>query len=122
MSSFVPIYAIDFDGTLCESAWPWIGAPNKKLIEHLIKRQKEGAKLILWTCRSEERLQEAVDWCVDQGLVFDAVNDNLPENIEKYGNNPRKVYATCYIDDLAVDKERYGIPFHAEPDPDVVLF
>ena len=22
MSSFVPIYAVDFDGTLCESKWP----------------------------------------------------------------------------------------------------
>lgn len=34
MSSFVPIYAVDFDGTLCESKWPGIGAPNKKLIQH----------------------------------------------------------------------------------------
>ena len=25
MSSFVPIYAVDFDGTLCESKWPGIG-------------------------------------------------------------------------------------------------
>lgn len=114
MSSFVPIYAVDFDGTLCESTWPEIGAPNKKLIEHLIKRQREGAKIILWTCRIEERLQEAVDWCAEHGLIFGAVNDNLPENIEKYGNNPRKVYATCYIDDLAVDKEKYNIPFHEE--------
>lgn len=114
MSSYVPIYAVDFDGTLCESQWPGIGAPNTKLIEHLIKRQKEGAKIILWTCRIEERLQEAVDWCAERGLVFDAVNDNLPENVEKYGNNCRKIWATCYIDDLAVDKEKYGLPFHPE--------
>lgn len=105
MSSFVPIYAVDFDGTLCESKWPGIGAPNKKLIQHLIQRRTEGAKVILWTCRVEEHLKEAVDWCSKFGLEFDAVNDNLPENVEKYGNNPRKVYATCYIDDLAVDKE-----------------
>lgn len=104
MSSFVPIYAVDFDGTLCESKWPGIGAPNKKLIQHLIQRRTEGAKVILWTCRVEEHLKEAVDWCSKFGLEFDAVNDNLPENVEKYGNNPRKVYATCYIDDLAVDK------------------
>ena len=61
-----------------------------------------------------ERLQEAVEWCEVHGLVFDAVNDNLPENIEKYGNNCRKVWATCYIDDLAVDKKKYGLPFHAD--------
>lgn len=122
MSSSVPIYAVDFDGTLCESKWPGIGAPNIKLIQHLIRKQKEGAKIILWTCRIGERLQEAVDWCADLGLVFDAVNDNLPENIEKYGNNPRKIWATCYIDDLAVDKEKYHIPFHAETKVDYSKF
>jgi len=58
MSSFVPIYAVDFDGTLCESKWPGIGAPNKKLIQHLIQRRTEGAKVILWTCRVEEHLKE----------------------------------------------------------------
>lgn len=110
MSSFVPIYAVDFDGTLCESKWPGIGAPNKKLIQHLVQRRTEGAKVILWTCRVEEHLKEAVDWCSKFGLEFDAVNDNLPENVEKYGNNPRKVYATCYIDDLAVDKRKYDLP------------
>jgi hypothetical protein len=112
LSEFVPIYAVDFDGTLCESQWPGIGAPNIKLIEHLIKRRSQGAKLILWTCRVDERLQESIDWCKEHGLEFDAVNDNLPEMIEKYGNNTRKILATCYIDDLAVDKEKYGIPFH----------
>ena len=68
MSSFVPIYAVDFDGTLCESKWPGIGAPNKKLIQHLIQRRTEGAKVILWTCRVEEHLKEAVDWCSKFGL------------------------------------------------------
>ena len=111
MSTSVPIYAVDFDGTLCESQWPGIGAPNMKLIQHLIQRRQEGCKVILWTCRIEDRLQEAVEWCKQHGLQFDAVNDNLPENIEKYGSNCRKVYATCYIDDLAMDKEKYGLPY-----------
>ena len=122
MSSFVPIYAVDFDGTLCESKWPGIGAPNKKLIQHLVQRRAEGAKVILWTCRVEEHLKEAVDWCGKFGLEFDAVNDNLPENIEKYGNNPRKVYATCYIDDLAVDKNKYDLPFHTDEEIDYSKF
>lgn len=111
MSDYITIYAVDFDGTLCESVWPGIGEPNTKLIEHLIKRRKEGAKLILWTCRVGEKLQEAVEWCKDHGLEFDAVNDNIPEMIACHGNNCRKVFATCYIDDLAVDKEKYGLPF-----------
>ncbi len=114
MSSNVPIYAVDFDGTLCESKWPEIGAPNTKLIEWLKQRQSEGAKVILWTCRIEDRLKEAVDWCAEHGLMFDAVNDNLPENIEKYGNNCRKIWATCYIDDLSADKEAFNLPFRTD--------
>lgn len=122
MSSSVPIYAVDFDGTLCESKWPGIGAPNKKLIQQLIQRREEGAKLILWTCRIDEKLQEAVDWCKKFGLEFDAVNDNLPENVDKYGNNTRKIWATCYIDDLTADKEKYGLPFHTEEEIDYSRF
>lgn len=114
MSTYTPIYAVDFDGTLCESQWPGIGTPNRELIEHLIRRREEGCRVILWTCRIGDRLQEAVDWCKGYGLEFDAVNDNLPENIEKYGNNPRKIYATCYIDDLAVEKGKYGLPYHGD--------
>lgn len=116
MSNHVTIYAVDFDGTLCESQWPGIGKPNRKLIEHLIERRKHGAKVILWTCLVNERLQEAIDWCKGYGLEFDAVNDNLPEVIEKYGHNSRKIRANCYIDDLSVDKLKYHLPFHAEPE------
>lgn len=122
MSSNVPIYAVDFDGTLCESKWPEIGAPNKKLIQHLIQCQAKGAKLILWTCRIDDKLQEAVEWCKKFGLEFDAINDNLPENVDIYGNNARKVWATCYIDDLASDKNKWNLPFHADEEIDYSRF
>ena len=39
------------------------------------------------------------DWCREQNLEFDAVNDNLPEIIELYGNNSRKITCDYYIDD-----------------------
>lgn len=71
------IYAVDFDRTLCESEFPGIGAPNMYLIKHLIKRQKQGNKIILWTCRCGERLQQAVEWCKQHSLEFDAINENL---------------------------------------------
>lgn len=38
-------------------------------------------------------------WCKEQGLIFDAVNDNLPEVIEEFGENCRKIFANEYIDD-----------------------
>lgn len=93
------IYAVDFDGTLCSSAWPGIGEPNRELISFLLGEQKNGSELILWTMREGKALQEAVDWCGSHGLVFDVVNDNVESAKRKWNNNPRKVYADVYIDD-----------------------
>ena len=94
--------AVDFDGTLCYSKWPELGEPNKPLIQYLKAWRDQGNKLILWTCRAGEALDNAVSWCRDQNLEFDAVNDNLPEIIEMYGNNSRKVSCDFYIDDRAI--------------------
>ena len=96
------IIAVDFDGTLCYSNWPELGEPNMPLIEYLRAQKKSGDKLILWTCRAGEALENAVSWCRELHLEFDAVNDNLPEIIEKYGNNSRKITCDYYIDDKAV--------------------
>lgn len=105
------IYAVDFDGTLCEEAFPDIGKPNVKLINHLIKRQKEGNKLILWTCRIGDRLEEAISWCKQYNLEFDAVNANLPEIVEQWGGESRKIFADVYIDDKAINKPKYQVPY-----------
>lgn len=96
------IIAVDFDGTLCFSDWPELGEPNKPLIEYLLTQKKSGNKLILWTCRAGEALERAVSWCRDQQLEFDAINDNLPEIIELYGTNSRKITCDYYIDDRAI--------------------
>jgi hydroxymethylpyrimidine pyrophosphatase-like HAD family hydrolase len=95
------IYAIDFDGTLCENRFPDIGPPREHVIEAVKKIKEDGDTLILWTCRCGERLQEAVDFCKHKGLEFDYINENTKENIKQYGNDCRKVYADFYIDDKA---------------------
>ena len=108
------IYAVDFDGTLCEEAYPLIGRPNTALIEWLKERKASGDKLILWTSRVGPYLLEAVNWCRNQGLIFDTVNENLPEIIALYmpqqqGIRPSpKVTADVYIDDKACNA---GLPF-----------
>ena len=96
------IIAVDFDGTLCYSKWPELGEPNRPLIEFLKNWKQQGNKLILWTCRAGEALETAVSWCKEQNLFFDAINDNLPEIVQLYGTNSRKITCDYYIDDKAL--------------------
>jgi hypothetical protein len=93
------IYAIDFDGTIAESKWPDIGRPVMEVVGFIRGLQVRGDKWILWSMREDEKLKEAMAWLAKYGLRPDAVNDNLPELQEAFGNNPRKVFADIYIDD-----------------------
>lgn len=100
------IIAVDFDGCLASAGtWPEVGEPNEALINWLICLRKRGDKVILWTCRADEALQKAVEFCKVHGLEFDAVNDNLEELKQLYGNNSRKISADPYIDDKALKVE-----------------
>ena len=96
------IWAIDFDGTLCENLYPEIGEPKQKVIDFVINEKRKGNKLILWTCRGGEKLQEAIDWCFEHDIFFDAVNENLYEEVVKWNNDPRKIGATKFLDDRNV--------------------
>ena len=110
MSGYHKVIAVDFDGCLCVKKWPDIGAPNWDAIHALIRRKAEGDKVILWTCRDGQQLEDAVLWCMNHGLRFDAVNENLPENIDFFGNDCRKVWANEYWDDRAVPVSAYDCP------------
>lgn len=96
------VIAIDFDGCLCKDMWPVIGEPNWDVIHFAKQKQHDGAALILWTCRCEELLDEAVEWCKEHCLIFDAINENLSERVEYYGIESRKISADEYWDDKAV--------------------
>lgn len=95
-------YAIDFDGTLCESKYLEIGEPKQQVIDYVKQLKKSGCRLILWTCREDKLLDDAILWCHHRGIYFDSVNANLPSAIEEWGTYPRKVAADFYIDDKAV--------------------
>ncbi len=101
------IVAVDFDGTLAVTKFPKIIKPIPKMIRYCKQLQKGGAILILYTCRKGEDLQDAVEWCEGQGLVFDYVNENTAENIANYGGiDTRKIFAHEYIDDKAINPVR----------------
>ena len=94
--------AIDFDGCLCTDAFPAIGEPNWPVIKRAQAEQRAGAGLILWTCREDQLLLDAIAACESWGLTFDAVNESLPDWIEEFETRPRKVGASEYWDDKAV--------------------
>ena len=98
------VFAIDFDGTICEFAVPEIGAPLPGAFETLRELQALGHRLVLWTCREDEphraALQEAIAFCEERGVYFECVNCT-PEDYE-FRRPPtlsRKVKADFYIDD-----------------------
>lgn len=96
------IIAVDFDNTLFFTNWPDIVLPNWVMINRVKEEKSKGSKIILWTCRSGKYLEDAVEACRLVGLEFDAVNENLPEILETFENDCRKIFANEYWDDLAV--------------------
>ena len=99
------IYAVDFDNTLAVTRFPEIVEPKAKVVAAVKMLKANGHKVILWTSRAGKDLEAAVEWCREQGIVFDAVNEPLPEQMDRWGNDTRKVYADFYIDDKAMTVE-----------------
>jgi hydroxymethylpyrimidine pyrophosphatase-like HAD family hydrolase len=109
------VIAIDFDGTLTlNHSFPDAGEPRTWLVEKAKKWKRDGHRLILWTCRTNvtpeeehvfatgNHLDVAVEWCKEQGLEFDAINQNLEELHNPDMKFSRKIFADFYIDDRSV--------------------
>ena len=93
------IIAVDFDGTIVEHKYPAIGKTKLFAFETLKQLQKQGHRFILWTYRAGKELEEAVNFCKENGLEFYAVNKNYPEEQFEEQTISRKIYADIYIDD-----------------------
>ena len=104
-----PIIAVDFDGTLVRHKHPEIGDEIVGAIDYCKRFADLGARLILYTMRSDERqpdydgypytLSHAIEWCAKRGLKFWAHNCNPEQYVWTRSN---KVYAHLYIDDAAL--------------------
>jgi len=99
--------AVDFDGTIVDHAYPRIGQPVPGAILWLKRYQRLGAKLILFTVRSNDDklryLDDAVAYLRDNGIELFGANVN-PDQAH-FSSSP-KVYANIYIDDAA-----FGCPW-----------
>lgn len=93
------IIAVDFDGTCVFHEYPRVGADVPNAVEVLKKLNANEVKIILWTMRSGEYLQDAVDWFAERGIEIWAANEN-PQ--QKQWTQSPKAYAPVYIDDAAI--------------------
>ena len=97
------VIAVDFDGTIVEHRYPEIGKEVPFAIQTLKMLIKEQHRLILWTVREGELLDEAVEWCKQRGVEFWAINKDYPEEEKENNNNySRKLKADLFIDDRNV--------------------
>lgn len=94
--------AVDFDGTIVEHRYPEIGREIPNAVRTLKRMQDEmpDLRMILWSVREGDLLDQAVQWCRERGLGFYAVNSNYIDDDPMAGAaTGRKVTADIYIDD-----------------------
>lgn len=106
------ILAVDYDGTLFEGSYPATGEPKQDIIDKVKEfKDNDNCEVVLWTCREGKSLDEALERCKEEGLEFDAVNENAPANYEWLEEAnlrgeklcERKIFAHFYVDDRALN-------------------
>ena len=91
--------AVDFDGTIVEHKYPEIGKEILFAFDTLRALQKQKHQLILWTYRTGKELEEAIEFCRENGVEFYAVNKSYPEEEYDEWIHSRKIEADIFIDD-----------------------
>lgn len=82
---------------------------------HFRCRRKSDDRLFLFYDGTGKHLQDALEACDKAGLRFDAVNESLPERKDPFDSEARKIGASEYWDDKAVNLRQPG----AEKKPEV---
>jgi hydroxymethylpyrimidine pyrophosphatase-like HAD family hydrolase len=103
------IIAVDFDLTLADinpNTFE-ILSPRTKMFRAVKRAQHLGHHIVLWTARAGRFLDEAVEFCKEHDLEFEAVNENCAEAVRQFEElnieESRKIYADYYLDDKAID-------------------
>ena len=95
--------AVDFDGTIVRHRYPEIGEEVPFATQTLRMLIEDRHKLILWSVREGQLLDDAVEWCRERGVEFYAVNRDFPEeDVTKNIHFSRKLKVDLWIDDRNV--------------------
>jgi hypothetical protein len=93
------IVGVDFDGTIVEHQYPYIGPEAPGAIDWLRRLQTANVKLMLWTMRDNQTLTAAVAYLAARGITLWGINTN-PEQ-SGWSSSPKQ-FAHAYIDDAAI--------------------
>lgn len=88
-------HAFDFDGTIVENEFPYIG----KVIDSTVAKMNDLYQdlkniIIIWSCRSDSFEDQMCEFMIKNKIPFDFINDNP---MYDYGN--RKIFVHKYYDD-----------------------
>ena len=100
--------AVDFDGTIVEHQYPAIGKERPFATATLRKLIEDGHKLILWSVREGELLDEAIQWCAERGVTFYAVNQNFDEDQQGETTETNKAFSRKLKVSLFIDDRNLG--------------
>lgn len=96
----------DFDGTIVEGAFPGIGKLKKDADKFINKLYDLGFNILINTCRSGAYEGDAENFLKRVDIKYHYINNNLPQSIEYFKQDCRKLSADVYIDDKCLR----GIP------------
>ena len=100
--------AVDFDGTIVEHQYPAIGKERPFATATLRKLIEDGHKLILWSVREGELLDEAIQWCAERGVTFHAANQNFDEDQQGETTETNKAFSRKLKVSLFIDDRNLG--------------
>lgn len=116
-----PTIAVDFDGCICEHAFPECGKPRQEVIELLRALHVRGWRIVIHSCRtnsdwvaygaSEEEIRGKVDdmlaWLYKQRVPYTSIWGIVlrdPSGVEwDYDTATGKPVADVYLDDRALN-------------------
>jgi hypothetical protein len=93
---------LDFDGTIVEDKFPDIGESFSHAIQVLRRMADAGMILVLWTCREDEELEAALQFCYNHGInvITAAEYDMMMKGpLAKYR---RKIPCDYYIENRTI--------------------
>jgi hypothetical protein len=92
--------AVDFDGTIVEHKYPFIGKELPHCRRVLYDLIEKGHNIILFTMRGGKELDEAVS-VITHGMSIPLYGINVNPHQMEWTNSP-KAHADIYIDDAAL--------------------